>query len=1275
MGKIIAAYGGGFKPPTKGHFKVVTDALAKFPEIDEFIIYVGSGTRDGISQLESILIWEIYNNYLPMKVKIEPSKSPIGDIIRLGKNNPQDTVYFVIGSREGNEGDQKDYESRTKNIEEKYPNMEVKLITTSDTGISGTKARKALLDSPEEFYKFTPEELNDREKGEVFDTLRQSITETSNLEDGKSAPFGSGYIEVKEIVNFISLEKTLDDMFEDLGIDINFTTHFKERVIERGLTEDDIVELMEKIYNIHGDEVADLDRNENRVFSHLKRLVDIAAINKGYGDDYLKDLVLKTAYKRKSLREPEFRTNISSPKLKVNENASYSGNIDYKKHIVELTKHMLDNGMNIKPLPKVIFVNGDSANARQFLGKTAYYNPNDSSIVLYTEGRHPKDIVRSFSHEMIHHIQNLEGRLDNITTTNTQEDDNLNDIEAEANLKGTMTFRNWTDSLNENVSASSFPNSALLFGGFFTGIQRMGIGKTIISDLFKSNPKLDNLLLYTQDDAVGFWKKLGGKIIQQGEDKKGILRYFVQINRNDVDPNLNLKQLGISYKNLSTKKSKIDKGEYAIKMGKQKIGFFFVRDIGTIQMDPMSIFADNLNEGKQVGLLYHVTTPENLKKILDSNTLKGSISDFHGGKDFIGISTTRNKNFLYNQNQIQIVLDGDKISNNYKIMPYDYWRRSYDLPNNPQAKDEDEEIIKVGGDGLRDIKKYIVKINNFTDSLNESTVDSKLYPFKIKDKTYDENDNSLITVEYNFTTPSNTYRVEFYSGEYNPEAKTFDLSFGVDRGELNTIDTFQMTGEGNARKVFNTILNIVEDFIDKEDVKKIVVDGTDEKRKRIYKTLFSSTPPKISDKIELNEAIVGEKIECDNCDWSWKIVDGGDDLFMCHKCGHDNTPLSENILPQEKFAKETGQDWVKRALQILPHKEKYNTSDYKVKILSVDKIKPTQFGEDYINASSEYEAEVYDEYLKGERSVEDLRKEDFYPIVVDKDTMEILDGNHRHAVHTMLGIPKIKAILISKKPINEESKPYKHKHGFDDKLGKDPFGLNQYARELVQGLEEEMLNEGRYDKITNQVSREVFTNFKEIYDSGAKEGKFEFSVGPDDEDIFSEDLEFNLEGYIEVSDEMYQPDGGANAGYDDDGEEITPLIQVSFKIPQDPKEFKWSEVSFDIKDIIRHEIEHLTQDGENLKSGKYLEDDQLIRKLINVKMLPKSQYFKLEKEVDAMLQGLYFRAKKSRTPFKEVILNYFKKVGLTKEEQKQILDVWRSRRKALALPTFENTSN
>ena len=1111
----VALFGGGFKPPTKGHLEVILQGLEENPEIKQVYILVGSGERNGVTQTESVKIWEMYKRFIPVSTQIIKVQSPFSYIKTYLQDHQDEDVYVFIGARLGSEEDDKDAIERSA-YAKKYSERVIPLKITTTGGVSGTKARQAALSgNTEEFLQYFPSQLTDSEKEEITQMITGIIKEIKlpNLKTLKS--------KFKTFLDKVKQEgRETKDAFNLLSQAAQgkkeLTSSDKQQIKEQlqdilksvfgaavfALPAGTLVILLLKLFKLEGIITPSSFSKPTPVQSEAIVGKKIECDNcdwswniKDGGDD------LFICHKCWHDNTPM-----------LNENASYSKDIDIIKKCAELTNYMREKGYNIDPVPSVEFVNGDTDNARDFFGKTAYYDPNNKTIVLYTEGRHPKDIVRSYAHEMIHHIQNLEGRLGNITTTNTQEDGELNKIEAEANLKGTMTFRNWTDSiLNENVSASSFPNSALLFGGFFTGIQRMGIGKTIISDLFKSNPKLDNLLLYTQDDAVGFWKKLGGKIIQQGEDKKGILRYFVQINRNDVDPNLNLKQLGISYKNLSTKKSKIDKGEYAIKMGKQKIGFFFVRDIGTIQMDPMSIFADNLNE---------------------------------------------------------------------------------------------------------------------------STVDSKLYPFKIKDKTYDENDNSLITVEYNFTTPSNTYRVEFYSGEYNPEAKTFDLSFGVDRGELNTIDTFQMTGEGNARKVFNTVLNIVEDFIDKEDVKKIVVDGTDEKRKRIYKTLFSSTPPKISDKIELNEAIVGEKIECDNCDWSWKIVDGGDDLFMCHKCGHDNTPINEESKPYKH----------KHGFDDKLGKDPFGLNAYALELIG-------GLEEEILTPSEDKPKLPVDERLEYYKN---------YYVNVSPSTFDITtEGENIIIGGISISYPdKFDKQDIRQTPVNENAPEAK----LDGKSA--PYGSGY-----------EPLNEGRYDKITNQVSREVFTNFKEIYDSGAKEGTFEFSVGPDDEDIFSEDLEFNLEGYIEVSDEMYQPDGGANAGYDDDGEEITPLIQVSFKIPQDPKEFKWSEVSFDIKDIIRHEIEHLTQDGENLKSGKYLEDDQLIRKLINAKMLPKSQYFKLEKEVDAMLQGLYFRAKKSRTPFKEVILNYFKKVGLTKEEQKQILDVWRSRRKALALPTFENTSN
>ena len=116
-----------------------------------------------------------------------------------------------------------------------------------------------------------------------------------------------------------------------------------------------------------------------------------------------------------------------------------------KDAIKSLTEYMIDQGMNIEPLPKLIMIDNDSENANDILGKTAYYNPSDCSITLYTLNRHPKDVMRSYTHEMIHRIQDNENRLNNINTTNTNEGGELLDLEREAYEKGNITFRNWED--------------------------------------------------------------------------------------------------------------------------------------------------------------------------------------------------------------------------------------------------------------------------------------------------------------------------------------------------------------------------------------------------------------------------------------------------------------------------------------------------------------------------------------------------------------------------------------------------------------------------------------------------------------------------------------------------------------------------------------------------------------------------------------------------------------------------------------------------------------
>ncbi len=61
--------------------------------------------------------------------------------------------------------------------------------------------------------------------------------------------------------------------------------------------------------------------------------------------------------------------------------------------------------------PPRLFLRQDSENSKNALGKTAHYNPHDKSITIFITSRHPKDILRSFAHELVHHAQNLRGDL------------------------------------------------------------------------------------------------------------------------------------------------------------------------------------------------------------------------------------------------------------------------------------------------------------------------------------------------------------------------------------------------------------------------------------------------------------------------------------------------------------------------------------------------------------------------------------------------------------------------------------------------------------------------------------------------------------------------------------------------------------------------------------------------------------------------------------------------------------------------------------------------
>ena len=92
----------------------------------------------------------------------------------------------------------------------------------------------------------------------------------------------------------------------------------------------------------------------------------------------------------------------------------------------------------------------DQENGMKPLGKTAYYDPQEMSVTIYTDNRHTKDILRSLAHELVHHTQNENGMLNDSGYHGegyAQKNKNLRQSEKEAYLKGNMCFRDWEDSL------------------------------------------------------------------------------------------------------------------------------------------------------------------------------------------------------------------------------------------------------------------------------------------------------------------------------------------------------------------------------------------------------------------------------------------------------------------------------------------------------------------------------------------------------------------------------------------------------------------------------------------------------------------------------------------------------------------------------------------------------------------------------------------------------------------------------------------------------------
>jgi hypothetical protein len=402
----VVLYPGAFKPPHRGHFELVKTLLNGTAQARTYDLDTQQDAADKLLQGKAEKIDKI------------------------------DRVMIYIGSSVRN-GIDKDDSKAIWDIYKKYLPGNVEVIVADNNPM--LVARSHAKNRPtEKFYAVTGVRSS-----EDFVDLRR-VSTFKGLDNVQGLAVSGGENSNVRATGFRDaiLNGSLDDVLDFFPKELSRQEILKiVEMLKQGIIAEMMAEKIEDVYtNWFGREVV----TESSSGIPLQNTGVVTSQDRAHLGDQLEVI--------KGVIDDRFEAEMHGDRIvvKLKGESPYNtsdmpANYDYAEHFAGLLEYMIKEGMTVQPLPEVK-IRRDLDEAENFFGRTAYYNPADKEIVLYVAGRHPKDVTRSFSHEMIHHMQNLEGRLGNRGTTDTNADKELAALEEEAYLKGNMVFRNWEDS-------------------------------------------------------------------------------------------------------------------------------------------------------------------------------------------------------------------------------------------------------------------------------------------------------------------------------------------------------------------------------------------------------------------------------------------------------------------------------------------------------------------------------------------------------------------------------------------------------------------------------------------------------------------------------------------------------------------------------------------------------------------------------------------------------------------------------------------------------------
>lgn len=123
-----------------------------------------------------------------------------------------------------------------------------------------------------------------------------------------------------------------------------------------------------------------------------------------------------------------------------------------RRFISSIADHCRESGLGIDPMPEVSLDFTENGEDDPTID-TGSYSGEDNVIIIRCGNRQLKDILRTFSHELAHHMQHLEnpeGFESADKSGNLVDNGELERIEGDAYRRGNLLFRKWTETLKDH---------------------------------------------------------------------------------------------------------------------------------------------------------------------------------------------------------------------------------------------------------------------------------------------------------------------------------------------------------------------------------------------------------------------------------------------------------------------------------------------------------------------------------------------------------------------------------------------------------------------------------------------------------------------------------------------------------------------------------------------------------------------------------------------------------------------------------------------------------